>query len=299
MTGKPPVKVLGYATAQAVAASNRTYRDNYCDILGISPDDEFPFAMGPSGFVYAGWLPDQEFLRKVYEDVIDHSLTETAGMNYRQHLLALAASFIEMASSARTNVTPQKLLDFGCGYGALLQILASSDINCIGYEPSAQRSAHTTAGGRFPVVSEPDRLAEMGPFDLIVCTEVLEHVPDPRKVLALLRESAVPGALMAITVPQCERGTIECALTRLFQEGQVSKVFNPWEHLNYFSAVSLRNLLSEEGFKVIRDHGAAITACQGFLRLKDEGASHVRNAARLLKTLAAPVQSTQLFCQRL
>lgn len=40
-----------------------------------------------------------------------------------------------------------------------------------------------------------------GEFDAVLCTEVLEHVGDPARVLAELRRIIRPGGLLAVTVP--------------------------------------------------------------------------------------------------
>ena len=235
LTGEPAARVIAHVPARVVKAANPTYRDDYAEILGISPDDEFPFVESPGGFVYAGWTPPADFLRKVYEEVIDHSRTVTTTIAYRQMLLEFAAAFMRVVAEDKT-VRPLRLLDFGCGYGALLALLASRDIVAVGFEPSAERGKATTADGRFPVLTEEAALAAAGPFDLFVCTEVLEHVPDPRSALRLFKANGAPGALLALTVPQCEPPDVTHAFAALAAEGRIGGVFNPWEHLNYFTA---------------------------------------------------------------
>jgi 2-polyprenyl-3-methyl-5-hydroxy-6-metoxy-1,4-benzoquinol methylase len=297
LTGEAASRVLGYAPASVVAAANPTYRQNYAEILGISPDDEFPFVESPSGFVYAGWLPPDDFLRHVYEDVIDHSRTVTTTIPYRQALLEFGSALFRIVALRRKDSAPLRLLDFGCGYGALLQILTSRDIISVGYEPSAERGKHTIADGRFPLLTTVDELKAAGPIDLFVCTEVLEHVPNPREVLRLLKEVAAPSALLAVTVPQCDPPAVAEAFATFAAEGRLFGVFNPWEHLNYFSSASLHRMMAEEGFEVVRDYGAAAAAREALARIGEPAPikDRLRNAARLFKrTLVAP-PSTQLF----
>ncbi|MEJ8572834.1 class I SAM-dependent methyltransferase [Microbaculum marinum] len=296
---QPAVQTLGWASAASIAAQNPTYRDDYAQILGISPDDEFPFVVGPTGFVYAGWLPPDDFLARVYEDVIDHSRTITTTMAYRQALLELASSFFRLVAERRTGSTQLRLLDFGCGYGALLDIMASKEIISTGYEPSLQRSIRAVKDGSFSVLASLDEVRLAAPFDLIVCTEVLEHVPDPREILKLLKDIAEPSALLALTVPQVEEREVLDMMVKLGSGKELPKVFNPWEHLNYFSAEKLRNLLEDCGFKVVRDYGSGLpTAAEASFIGKESGfRQQIKTSARLFKRSLFRKPSTQLFCQ--
>jgi len=299
LTGKPAARVLAYVPAAVVAAENPTYREDFAEILSIAPDDEFPFVESPAGFVYAGWRPPDDFLRRVYEHVIDHSKTVTTTIPYRQALLEFAAAFLQIIDRRHKTAFPLRLLDFGCGYGALLQILASRDILSIGYEPSAERRRQATTDGRFPVLTDPIELAAAGPFDLFVCTEVLEHVHDPREVLRLLKARAAPGALLAITVPQCEPAMISRTFGGWSAGRRLPRVFNPWEHLNYFSTGGLRRMLAEEGFETVRDYGAAQAVREATAHIGETTAlkGRVLTGARLLKRAVVTAPSTQLFCR--
>lgn len=115
--------------------------------------------------------------------------TVTTTISYRQMLLEFVAAFMRLVAQDKT-ARPLRLLDFGYGYGALL---ASRDLVAVGFEPSVERVQATAAAGRFPVLTGEAALAAAGPFDLFVCTEVLEHVPDPRAALRLFKANASPS----------------------------------------------------------------------------------------------------------
>lgn len=296
VTGKAATRVLAHISAATIAANNPTYRASFTEILGISPADEFPIVEGPDGFVFSGWLPPSDFLRRIYEDVIDHSRTITHTVAYRAALLDFAAALLVAAQRRPPPATGRRLLDYGCGYGALLRILAGGEVRATGYEPSAARQSEASRAG-FEIFNNLDQVEVAGPYDLLICTEVLEHVADPRAVLQFMRKNATPGALLGITVPCCERRYVEACLDGLAAGKQLSPVFNPWEHLNYFSAQSLRRLLAEEGFAVINDFGrtrAARDACAGF---GNRQAGIVFNGLRVLKRALASTPTTELFCE--
>jgi 2-polyprenyl-3-methyl-5-hydroxy-6-metoxy-1,4-benzoquinol methylase len=224
----------------------------------------------------------------------------TTTIPYRQAVLEFAAALSTIGPRS-AGAAPLRLFDFGYGYGVMLQILASRDMESVGCEPSTERGRQTTADGRFPVLTSLGQLATGGPFDLFVCAEVLEHLPDPREVLHLFKVLAAPGALLALTVPQCEPAMVAHAFATLAVERRLAAVFNPWEHLNYFSAASLRRLLAEEGFGIVRDYGVAEGVREAAAHVGEPAAlkACVRNGARLLKRAAFAAPSAQLFCRSL
>jgi len=299
LSGNKHSRVLAYLPAISFCAVNPTYRTNFPEILSISTDDEFPIVESPSGFVFSGWCPSDDFLKKVYEEVIDHSQTITETVAYRQGLLEFGAAFLRVVTNSHISTSkPMRLLDFGCGYGTLARMLAGRDIRCYGYEPSRERLAIASQRG-FEVLDSLDKVADVGPFDLIICTEVLEHVVDPRGVLRFLRNHASPGALVALTVPQCETSFVESSLASLPENADLSRIINPWEHLNYFSAESLRALLIEGGFKLVSDYGRTRRAYDACLQIGEQMSFRTRARAglKVLRSLMVRSQSTELICQ--
>lgn len=299
ISGEEHLRILAYLSAESIAAANATYRADFAETLGIAPDDEFPILESQGGFVYSGWLPPNDFLCRVYEDVIDHSKTITETVGYRRALLAFGSAFLHIVERegpwART---PLRLLDFGCGYGALARMLAGREICSFGYEPSFKRRVQAS-GGPVEIFDTLEGIGKAGPFDLIICTEVLEHVSNPRETLQFLRRHASPMALLAITVPQCESKFINSALATFQKDRCLPRVINPWEHLNYFSARTLIRLLAEEGFEVVNDFGRASIVREVSMRAGDTASLRHRvcNGLRLIKRALTASRSTQVFCK--
>ncbi len=69
-------------------------------------------------------------------------------------------------------------------------------------------------------------------FDVVVCTQVLEHVPEPAETLRELRRVLRPGGKLLLTAPQA------------FGEHQ-----EPYDYYRYTS-FGLRHLLEKSGFRV-------------------------------------------------
>jgi len=101
-----------------------------------------------------------------------------------------------------------RVLDVGCGTGFLLEQLAGRGYHGVGIDLSPESVEH--ANRRLAELGAADRLRATvgsayeppaGPFDLIALTDVLEHLEEPRRCLAALREQLAPAGLLVISTP--------------------------------------------------------------------------------------------------
>ena len=114
--------------------------------------------------------------------------------------LELAAEFVKQAAR---QVDPGRswfwtVSDLGAGDGGLLQLLAESglDLECWGYD--LQQSNVDGAAERHVDVSLADVFAdEVTLGQIVVCTEMLEHLVDPHRFVRWLFVQGTPQALVA------------------------------------------------------------------------------------------------------
>jgi len=96
-----------------------------------------------------------------------------------------------------------RLLDVGCGdkpWEAALRPYVTEHLG-VEYAPTAQDSV-ALAAGRADVVYSSDELPfEPASFDTVLCTQVLEHVPDPGALMADMARVLRPGGALIVTVP--------------------------------------------------------------------------------------------------
>ena len=101
--------------------------------------------------------------------------------------------------------TPGRLLEIGCGAGALLHELAGAGFDCTGLETSTQaldiaRRIRDTDGS--PIELRDNAAADWDhAFDAVVALEVLEHIPDDADALRTWSAWMKPSATLLVSVP--------------------------------------------------------------------------------------------------
>lgn len=139
-----------------------------------------------------------------------------------------------------------RLLDVGCGAGSFLQAAARHEWKAFGVEISQSASEHVRGRGIEVFCGELENANYADEyFDVVIASEVLEHVPDPRAMLEAIARVLRPGGLLWATTPH-GRG-ISARLLGL----EWSNVCPP-EHLQLFSVASIKRLLAGAGFRSVK-----------------------------------------------
>jgi SAM-dependent methyltransferase len=142
----------------------------------------------------------------------------------------------------RPLVKGKRLLDFGCGAGAV--VLGLSDVAAEAYGVELNQ-LHREALGAISGIRVARNLVDLpGEFDVISLFHVLEHLQDPIAELAQLRARLAPGGRLMVEVPSSRD-----ALLSLFDVAAF-KNFTYWTpHLYLFDASTLSTVLSRAGFQ--------------------------------------------------
>jgi 2-polyprenyl-3-methyl-5-hydroxy-6-metoxy-1,4-benzoquinol methylase len=142
-------------------------------------------------------------------------------------------------------------LDIGTGPGYFLDAAESRMKKVVGVEPGQRAAEHALSKGH-RVINDyfnEKTSAELGIFDGIHCSEVLEHVPDPLGFLKTIQLNMDSNTILCTVVPN-DFSLIQKIFTS-DQENQSKWWVDPPFHLNYFSSESLRELLEFSGLDVI------------------------------------------------
>lgn len=142
-----------------------------------------------------------------------------------------------------------RVLDIGSNDGSMLRPFRGKGIPCLGVEPSAGVAQHALMEGLPTMIDwwgteTADRLAhtEGNPTgrswkaDLVICTNVLAHVPDLKDFLDGVRAILAPGGVAMFEVPY---------VGNLIREVQFDQIYA--EHHCYFSLKSLDVALERSG----------------------------------------------------
>lgn len=145
---------------------------------------------------------------------------------------------------------PGRSLDIGCGKGEVALALRQAGFQSTGIDMKSRIMAHLReqhAEVRWLDGTTADLVALSERFDVFTLYHVLEHVADPRTVLAFVKALANPGALIVIEVPN-----IAGWQARLKgRDWDYYKV----DHVNYFRAKDLHRLAADLGLALLATRG--------------------------------------------
>lgn len=212
-------------------------------------------------FCFADTIPNQAFFDEYYRlmtkktfllkkrlrknAVQDSDIEGAFVVRQQQHSLSNILRFLPKQA---------RILDVGCYTGRLLAMLKKRGYtNILGLDPSlfAVKVAKEQYGIKIILGSLFDN-PDIGKFDFIILTHVLEHIKELREFIFLLSSYLNPHGRLYIETPNAHKFFLAEDKSTVFSPDQIQPFLQfSIEHINYFSRFSILNLMQRNGFKKI------------------------------------------------
>ena len=187
---------------------------------------------------------------------------------------------LEIITKTLTEQLPSDaaILDVGCGNGIISRGIGSKGFNVLGIDVSAKavekaRELNRLPNVKFEVISAEQLVSDGKKYQGVICSEVLEHLNHPEKLLYTLYQSLADDGILIVTVPNGD-GPRESFITKPVIKLERKKNF-VWKlmmkskklfgysgttvqsdasdltHVQFFSKKALYKLASDNHFKIV------------------------------------------------
>lgn len=206
------------------------------------------------GFIHINPIPSKQELQRIYEKeyyttekplFIERQLEDIEWWNI---IFNDRYDFFEDHLSEDR----RKILDIGCGPGFFLKRGMERNWLGVGIEPSKQAAEHARGLGVNVLecfLEQADFKDNTDKFDVVHLSEVLEHSAEPLKVCKTSYSLLSEGGIICVIVPN-DYNPFQIVLSNSM--GFERYWLAPPHHINYFTFDSLRALLEQAGFKILK-----------------------------------------------
>jgi 2-polyprenyl-3-methyl-5-hydroxy-6-metoxy-1,4-benzoquinol methylase len=171
----------------------------------------------------------------------------------REHIVG---KFDAILARIETQIDPGRLLDVGCGPGAMLSAATARGWQAEGIDlnPWAVEEAADRHGLDARLGSLPDPRLPSERFDVVTMMDLIEHVPDPSELLAEVARILEAGGMIAILTPDAGSWTSRGLGSRW------PEALRAPEHVTLFSVPGLERLVDRSGFAALGYHSVGKTS---------------------------------------
>jgi SAM-dependent methyltransferase len=216
------------------------FQQRFTAVVGAAALDGYDVVVCTScGFVYADGIPSQASLDLYYRDLskYENSIRDGRESSFDSKRFLRTAEAIRQGIPSRDS----RILEIGCSTGGLLAALREMGFrNVLGLDPSPACTEYARRVHGIPVLTGAlSDMPELEETDFVIMVAVLEHIHDLAGALHQIRQLLTPSGRVYVEVPDAARFSMFRGAP--FQQFSI-------EHINFFSARSLTDLMSTNGF---------------------------------------------------
>ena len=175
---------------------------------------------------------------------------DAAHMCSHDYLLPSLDQIVLRAAEENHNLT---ILDLGCGNGSLCGYFSGKGYKTTGVDSSLTgiqiaKKNHPASSFFCFSIDESVPIEFKDKFDIVISTEVIEHLFAPRNLLGFAKECLKPGGMLLVSTPY-----------HGYLKNLMLSITNRWDrhftvewdggHIKFFSVSSLRRMVIESGFE--------------------------------------------------
>lgn len=225
-----------------------------CDSLDTAErlrlDKQTILRCGQCSVQFSSPQPDDETLAAIYS--ADYFLDDRDGISpdeVSRLKRETAKLYVDQILSFRGSDPGKRLLEIGCGSGDFLVEARARGFSVSGLELSGHAAAvaNSRLGSNAVMQGNIENAAfPESAFDIIVFSDVLEHVRNPKSFLSSVHRCLRPGGLVFIVTPSTDSWS-RALMRSHWMEYKI-------EHLFYFNRQSLKRILNLASFVDIEFH---------------------------------------------
>lgn len=197
-------------------------------------------------FVYP--TPTSEEIEAVYRKSYFQKSEGEGGLGYADYdgdKAGLASTFDKYLAKMGNLESGKKILDVGCATGSFLDRAKEKGFKTYGVEISEFGAQESNSRGHETIRGTIEDMSGANRFDVVTMWDVFEHMTDPARALTCAHQLLTPNGLIAIN-------TIDSSSVPAKILGKRWHLVVPPEHLQYYSSASLRKILEDNGFEVLK-----------------------------------------------
>ena len=159
------------------------------------------------GMVFDSFEADETVFNQYYSRENKYALSNTAGSGgYSENEKIRFQRIVDFLIAQNVDKNA-KIMDIGSGKGGLLSVLLENGFkNLCAVEKSDKCVEYMKIHASWSIIhSGLDELQEKNHSDLIICSQIFEHLLSPGRSLEILREVLRPEGMLLLEVPDASR----------------------------------------------------------------------------------------------